>query len=120
MCGAALSERAAFLLCADHRGHRPGHYSIDRKRGWLHEQQARFTPGGAAIGEIWRGLVEAVRLILSGDPDLYEIILLSLRVSGTALLFSTLIGIPLGVLLGLSLCYSQSTSVLKGRPPLPR
>jgi tungstate transport system permease protein len=43
-----------------------------------------------------------VRLILSGDPDLYEIILLSLRVSGTALLFSTLIGIPLGVLLGLS------------------
>ena len=43
-----------------------------------------------------------MRLILSGDPDLYEIILLSLRVSGTALLFSTLIGIPLGVLLGLS------------------
>lgn len=43
-----------------------------------------------------------MRLILSSDPDLYEIILLSLRVSGTALLFSTVIGIPLGVLLGLS------------------
>ena len=43
-----------------------------------------------------------MRLIFSGDPDLVEIILLSLRVSGTALLFSTLIGIPLGVLLGLS------------------
>lgn len=34
--------------------------------------------------------------------DLTEIILLSLRVSGTALLFSTLIGIPLGVLMGLT------------------
>jgi tungstate transport system permease protein len=31
-----------------------------------------------------------------------EIVLLSLQVSGTALLFSTLIGIPLGVLMGLS------------------
>lgn len=34
--------------------------------------------------------------------DLFEIILLSLRVSGIALLFSTLIGIPLGVFMGLN------------------
>ncbi len=34
--------------------------------------------------------------------DLTEIILLSLKVSGTALLFSTLIGIPLGALMGLT------------------
>lgn len=34
--------------------------------------------------------------------DLLEIISLSLRVSGIALLFSTLIGIPLGVLMGLT------------------
>lgn len=34
--------------------------------------------------------------------DLFEIILLSLRVSGIALLFSTMVGIPLGVLMGLS------------------
>ncbi len=33
---------------------------------------------------------------------LKEIVLLSLRVSGTALVFSTLIGIPVGVLMGLS------------------
>ena len=38
----------------------------------------------------------------SGDQVLGEIVLLSLRVSGTALLFSTLIGIPLGAVLGLS------------------
>jgi tungstate transport system permease protein len=36
------------------------------------------------------------------DSDLLEIVSLSLRVSGTALLFSTLIGIPLGVFMGLS------------------
>jgi tungstate transport system permease protein len=42
-----------------------------------------------------------VRLIWSGDAALREIVALSLRVSGIALLFSTLIGIPLGALLGL-------------------
>jgi len=34
--------------------------------------------------------------------DLSEIVLLSLKVSGTALLFSTLIGVPVGVLIGLN------------------
>jgi len=47
-------------------------------------------------------LIEAVRLIAVRDPALYAIIILSLRVSGIALLFSTLIGIPLGAALGLS------------------
>lgn len=51
---------------------------------------------------IWQGIVQAVRLISQGDPALYEIIWLSLKVSGTALLFSTLIGIPLGAMMGLS------------------
>lgn len=36
------------------------------------------------------------------DPALVEIVGLSLRVTGTALLFSTLIGIPLGVFMGLN------------------
>ena len=49
-----------------------------------------------------RGLVQAVHLIATRDPVLFEIVILSLRVSGTALLFSTLIGIPLGAVLGLS------------------
>jgi tungstate transport system permease protein len=40
--------------------------------------------------------------IVKLDPALFEIVLLSLRVSGTALIFATLIGIPLGVLMGLS------------------
>ncbi len=49
-----------------------------------------------------RGLVEAIRLIFIADEALFEIVFLSLRVSGTALLFSTLIGIPLGAIMGLS------------------
>ncbi len=36
------------------------------------------------------------------DPALVEIVALTLRVTGTALLISTLIGVPLGALLGLS------------------
>jgi tungstate transport system permease protein len=53
------------------------------------------------IDEIPRGLVQAIHLILIRDPAVMEIVLLSLRVSGTALLFSTLIGVPLGAMLGL-------------------
>jgi tungstate transport system permease protein len=54
------------------------------------------------MGDLMRGLAEALRLILGGNRDLLEIIALSLRVSGTALLLSTLIGIPVGTVLGLS------------------
>jgi tungstate transport system permease protein len=54
------------------------------------------------MDEILRGLAEAFRLIVTLDPALFEIIILSLQVSGTALLFSTLIGIPLGAAMGLS------------------
>lgn len=41
-------------------------------------------------------------MLASFEPELYGIILLSLRVTLTALLFASLAGIPVGVLLGLS------------------
>lgn len=50
---------------------------------------------------IIKGLLEALNLIAHGDAALVEVILLSLRVSGVALLISTLLGIPLGCFLGL-------------------
>jgi tungstate transport system permease protein len=53
------------------------------------------------LQEILQGLREAIRLVLTGDPELAEIVWLSLRVSGIALIISTLLGIPCGVLLGL-------------------
>lgn len=51
--------------------------------------------------DILSGLVEAIRLILAGDPALLQIIVLSLQVSGVALLFSALVGVPVGSWLGL-------------------
>ncbi len=40
--------------------------------------------------------------MLTLDPALFEIVQLSLRVSGVALLFATLVGIPIGAVLGLT------------------
>jgi tungstate transport system permease protein len=54
------------------------------------------------MDEITRGFLHAIRLIFSADPALYEIIFLSLRVTGLALIISTLIGVPTGAALGLS------------------
>ncbi len=45
---------------------------------------------------------QAIYLIASGDPALFEIIWLSLRVTGIGLLISSLIGIPVGAAMGLS------------------
>ncbi len=53
------------------------------------------------MGELGQGLWDALRLLWLGDSALYEIVGLSLRVSGIALLISTLIGIPAGAALGL-------------------
>ena len=51
--------------------------------------------------ELLEGLIQAIGLIFSLDQALYEIIWFSLYVSGLALAFSILLGIPLGAFLGL-------------------
>ena len=51
---------------------------------------------------IWQGIKEAIRLILSGDPEVLQITWLSLQVSGSATLLSLLVGIPAGVGLALA------------------
>lgn len=51
------------------------------------------------MGLIWEGVREALRLVLTGDPEVWEITLLSLRVSGTALLIALLLGLPAAALL---------------------
>lgn len=51
---------------------------------------------------ILNGFVEAFRLILSFDPEITQIVLLSLYVSLSSTLYSTLIGVPLGILLGIN------------------
>jgi tungstate transport system permease protein len=54
------------------------------------------------MSDIWNGLKQAIDLLVSGDRDTWEIILLSLRVSLTATAISLLIGVPLGSLLALT------------------
>ncbi len=54
------------------------------------------------MDEIISGFAHATSLILSADPALMEIAILSLKVSGIALAISTLIGVPVGAALGLS------------------
>ncbi len=48
------------------------------------------------MADIYEAFLAAFRLILSFDRDLAEIILLSLKVSGIAVLLAALIGLPLG------------------------
>jgi tungstate transport system permease protein len=58
--------------------------------------------GIGTIQTWFSGFQEAFTLIIGGDSQLAEIVLLSLRVSGIALLISTVLGIPTGALLGLT------------------
>jgi len=53
------------------------------------------------MGVVWAGLREGVHLLFAGDPYVWEIISLSARVSGIALLISAVLGIPTGAFLGL-------------------
>ncbi|MGE5578080.1 MAG: ABC transporter permease [Syntrophothermus sp.] len=51
---------------------------------------------------ILQGAKHAVELLIHGDPEIFQVVLLSLQVSGTAVLISLLLGIPLGTVLALS------------------
>lgn len=54
------------------------------------------------MGLIWDGVKQAVWLLITGDPEVLGITLLSLQISGTATLLSLLAGIPLGTLIALA------------------
>lgn len=49
----------------------------------------------------WLGLVEALRLLFRGDPDVYQVIFRTVHVSGTATIIGMIIGVPLGTTLAL-------------------
>ena len=50
---------------------------------------------------IWQGIRQAFERLFSGDPEVLQITLLSLKISGYATGLSLLIGLPLGTLLAL-------------------
>jgi len=65
----------------------------------------------------------ALRLVASGDPNLVRIILLSLKVSLSAVCIAALIGIPLGGLIALSRFPGRQALIvmfnaLMGLPPV--
>jgi len=51
---------------------------------------------------IWQGILQAIRLLWAGDPQVINITVLTLKVSGAATLLSLCVGIPLGALLAVS------------------
>jgi tungstate transport system permease protein len=48
------------------------------------------------MDELWHGLREGLRLVVTGDADVREIALRTVLVSGSATLLAMLIGVPLG------------------------
>jgi tungstate transport system permease protein len=50
---------------------------------------------------IWQGIKQALLLLFGGDPEVWQITLLSLQISGLATGVSLFIGLPLGTLLAL-------------------
>lgn len=51
---------------------------------------------------IWRGLSQGLGLLLHGDPEVLQITLLTLRVSGAATFLSLALGVPLGLFLAVA------------------
>jgi tungstate transport system permease protein len=54
------------------------------------------------VSLILDGVLEALRLLLTGDAEVWRVTLRSLQVSATATLLSLLVGVPLGVVLALT------------------
>jgi tungstate transport system permease protein len=68
-------------------------------------------------------LGDATRLMLSGDPKLVEIVLLSLRVSLSAVVLATALALPLGAAIAVSKFRGRQTAIvilnaLMGLPPV--
>jgi len=51
---------------------------------------------------ILEGVLQAIRLLLAGDPEVWDVTLRSLQVSGGATLLSLLVGVPAGTALALA------------------
>jgi len=75
------------------------------------------------MDDIWQASLTAATMLATMDADLVEIILLSLRVSLTAVLIAALVGMPLGALLALQRFPGRrvvivTLNALMGLPPV--
>ena len=72
---------------------------------------------------IWEGIKQAFWLVATGDPEIWAITWLSLKISACATLLALLLGIPLGIMLALSQFPGRSITVAiintgMGLPPV--
>jgi tungstate transport system permease protein len=75
------------------------------------------------MGDIGSAFAEATRMIVSADGQLYEIVLLSLQVSLTAVAIAAVVGLPLGAALAIRRFPGRqvllvSLNALMGLPPV--
>jgi tungstate transport system permease protein len=75
------------------------------------------------MDSILNGLEQAISLIIHLNPELFGIILLSLKISGMALVIATTFGLPAGTLLGLTRFPARdlvisTVNTLMGLPPV--
>ncbi|HWN38826.1 MAG TPA: ABC transporter permease [Gammaproteobacteria bacterium] len=75
------------------------------------------------MGDIGSAFAEATRMIVAADSQLYEIVLLSLQVSLTAVAIATVVGLPLGAALAIRRFPGRqlllvSLNALMGLPPV--
>ena len=72
---------------------------------------------------IWEGLKQAFVLIFTGDREVYEILFMTIKVSGSAVFFSMLLGVPTGIFVGLNRFFGKKFVVAvintgMGLPPV--
>ncbi|MBE0591696.1 MAG: ABC transporter permease [Gemmatimonadales bacterium] len=60
---------------------------------------------------LWDGLRRGIELILGGDPDVYEISALSLRVAVTSTLLACVVGVPLGFVVGTTRFWGRRAAI---------
>lgn len=75
------------------------------------------------MNDLGAGLIHALELIASGDSGLWQAVTLSFQVSGIALIFAAIAGLPLGAWLGLGRFRGQGLAIAliytgMGLPPV--
>lgn len=75
------------------------------------------------MNDIWQGLVEAFRLVVTLDADLFEIVVRSLQVTLSAVVIASLIGLPMGAWLAVNRFRFRRATIaflnaLMGLPPV--
>jgi tungstate transport system permease protein len=88
----------------------------------LSERSLR-TSWELAVNDLGAAAATALNLVLTADPAVAQIVLLSLRVSFSALLIASLIGLPLGALLAVARVRGRGAiltvlNALMGLPPV--